>query len=209
MTIAMLERSQLAVLLIDIQRIDWTGVDLPQEPELVRLENLFLLADWMDLPTIATFEHPVDRNGMFPERLEKVFPVEGQRFTKRTYNCCLEPTILGAIKKLTVEQIAIAGAETDVCIMQSTLGLLNMGYQVFLLEDCLYTTEPNPRPALNRMYQAGAIPSTFKSFAYELAVSVDHSPWLDTWIEKDRDYAKPFPKNFREPELLPAWGPKL
>lgn len=209
MSIIVPERSQVAILSVDFQCIDWTGIDLPQEPELARTENLFLLADWMDLPTIAVFEHPVDRNGMFPERLEKVFPARGQRFTKRTYNCCLEPTILEAIKALPGRQIAVVGAETDVCILQSTLGLLKLGYEVFLLEDCLYTSEPQPRPALDRMYRAGAIPSTFKSLAYELAVSVDHTPWMDTWIDRDRTYAKPFPDGFQEPELLPPWEPKL
>jgi hypothetical protein len=208
MTIVTLERSQVSLLLVDVQCINWTGVELPKEPELVRLENLFRLADWMELPTIATFEHPVDRNGMLPERLEGLFPAHGERFTKRTYNCCLEPTILEAIKALPGRQIAVAGAETDVCIMQSVLGLLKMGYQVFLIEDCLYTTEPQPRPALDRMIRSGAIPSTFKSFAYELAVSVDHTPWLDTWIERDRPYAKPWPKDFGEPELYPAWEPR-
>jgi hypothetical protein len=173
------------------------------------LENLFLLAKWTDLPTIAAFEHPFDRNGMLPERLENAFPAHGQRFTKRTYNCCLEPTILEAIKALPGRQIAVVGAETDVCVLQSTLGLLTLGYEVFLLEDCLYTSEPQPRPALERMYRAGAIPSTFKSFAYELAVSVDHKPWMDTWIEREREYAKPFPDGFREPALLPLWEPKI
>jgi hypothetical protein len=209
MDVITLERAEVSVLLVDAQIIDWTGVVLPEEPELVRLENLIRLADWMELPLIATFEHPVERNGMFPERLEKVYPAQGQRFTKRTYNCCLEPTILAAIRALPGKQIAVAGAETDVCIMQTVLGLLRLGFQVFLLEDCLYTTEPQPRPALDRMYRSGAIPSTFKSFAYELAVSVDHSPWLDTWLERDRSYAKPFPEDFDEPELLPAWEPKL
>jgi hypothetical protein len=207
--IATLEQSQDSQLLVDVQCINWTGVELPKEPQLVRLENLLRLADWMELPVIATFEHPVDRNGMFPERLEGLFPARGRRFTKRTYNCCLEPTILEAIKALPGKQIAVAGAETDVCIMQTVLGLLKLGYQIFLLEDCLYTTEPQPRPALDRMYRAGAVPITFKSFAYELAVSVDHSPWLDTWIERDRPYAKPFPEEFGGPEMYPDWEPKL
>ena len=93
--------------------------------------------------------------------------------------------------------------------MLSVLGLLKLDYKVFLLEDCLYTSEPNPRPALDRMYRAGAIPSTFKSLAYELIVSVDHTPWLKTWIDRDSPYTKPFPKDFKEPELYPVWEPKL
>lgn len=207
------ERSDVGVLLIDVQPLFWDlafdGDEAAQEPVMARLVHLLMLAEWMELPLIATFEHPVEQNGQLPERLEEVFPAHGQRFTKRTYNCCLEPTIREAIKRLPVQQFAVAGAETDVCILQSVMGLLGMGYQVFLLEDCLFTSEPHRGPALRRMYQAGAIPCTFKSFAYELAESVDHTPWLETWLERDTEYAKPFPEAFDPPEDFPGWRPKL
>ncbi len=144
-----------------------------------------------------------------PDRLEKVFPDQGFKFIKRTYNSCLEPTIREAIRKSGVEQFAVAGAETDVCIMQSVLGLLEMGYQVFLLEDCLFTSESSPGPAIRRMYQAGAIPATFKSLAYELAVSVDQTPWLKNWIGKGRNDVKPFPDSFKPIESFPDWEQKF
>ena len=155
-----------------------------------------MLADWMDLPTVTTFEHPVVENGELPNRLEELFPTSGQRFTKRTYDCTLEMTINQAVKRLPVSQIAVVGAETDVCVMQSVLGLLRMEYQVFLLEDCLFTTEPNPSPALKRMYNSGVVPCTLRSFTYELLQSVDHTPWSETWIDRDRDYAKQLPERF-------------
>lgn len=214
MEIAGAESSQIGVLLIDAQPAFWDYAfpdnDDKKEPVMVRLEHLLMLADWMELPLIATFEDPISENGELPARLEAVFPAEGQRFTKKTFNCTLEWTISQAIKRLPVQQFAVAGAETDVCIMQSVLGLLRMGYQVFLLEDCLFTTEPHPGPALRRMYQAGAIPSTLKSLAYELAISTERIPWYpEGWIERDRTYAKPFPENFTTPEKWPPWEPKL
>ena len=214
MEIAGIESSNIGVLLIDAQPAFWDYAfpdnDDKKEPVMVRLEHLLMLADWMELPLIATFEDPVSENGELPDRLEAVFPAEGQRFTKKTFNCTLEWTISQAIKRLPVQQFAVAGAETDVCIMQSVLGLLRMGYQVFLLEDCLFTTEPHPGPALRRMYQAGAIPSTLKSLAYELVISTDRIPWYpEGWIERDRTYAKPFPKEFLVPEKWPSWEPKF
>jgi nicotinamidase-related amidase len=213
MSATVLRRSDLGVLIIDAQPSFW-GFAFGEDPErmepiLTRIEHLLKLADWMELPLIATFEHPVEKHGQLPDRLEEAFPVAGKRFTKRTYNCCLELTIREAIEALPVQQFAVAGAETDVCILQSVLGLLDMGYQVVLLEDCLFTTEPHPGPAMRRMYQAGAIPSTFKSLAYELAGSVDHTPWLETWIEKERDYSKPFYEDFGPLETFPQWEPKI
>lgn len=214
MSITQIDRSQLGVLLIDVQPIFWGtafGDDSDRkEPIMVRLEHLLMLADWMELPLIATFEHPVSRNGELPDRLEAVFPKRGLRYTKKTFDCTSEKTICDSIKRLSVQQFVVTGAETDVCIMQSVFGLLRMRYTVFLMEDCLFTSEPHPGPALRRMYQAGAIPCTVKALAYELAGSVERAPWYpEAWIDKDCSYAKPFPKEFLVPETWPSWKPKL
>ena len=212
MTSMVIEAAQLGVLLIDAQPLFWDYAfpeeDTQKEAIMVRMEHLLMLAGWMEIPVMATFEDPVADNGELPERLEKVFPERGRRFTKKTFNLTLEGTIEQAIKRLPITQFAVAGAETDVCILQSVLGLLGMGYQVFILEDCLFTSEPHPGPAIRRMYQAGAIPCTVKTLAYELAISTDRTPWYpEGWIDRDRSYAKPFPEKFVVPEEWPPWEP--
>jgi len=213
MSATVIDRSNLGILLIDAQPHFWNSAfsnnEEKMEAVLIRMEHLLMLADWMELPLITTSEHPVSKHGQLPDRLEKVFPEHGQRFTKHTYNCCSEIAIQEAINGLSVQQFVVSGAETDVCILQSVLGLLNMGYQVFLLEDCIFTSEAHPGPAIRRMYHAGAIPSTFKSLAYELTGSVDHTPWLPTWTEKGKDHIKPFPENYRRIESFPPWEPKI
>jgi len=214
MEIPRIDRSKIGILLIDVQPffLDFAfpeGVD-GKESLLVRFEHLLMLADWMNLPLIATFENPVSQNGELPERLEAVFPKKGGRFVKNYFDCTSEDEIREAVEEMPVKQIAVAGAETDVCIMQSVLGLLKMGYQVFLLEDCLFTSESHPGPALRRMYQAGAAPCTLKSMAYELVRCVDDIPWYPDATTSDSDPdAKPFPKNFTPPEEWPIWEPKI
>lgn len=214
MDILRIDPSQIAVLLIDVQPtfLDYAFPDNEdnKEPLMVRLEHLLLLAGWMDLPLVATFEKPISTNGQLPERLEAVFPPAGQRFVKNYFGCMTEPDIAGAIKQLAVKQIVVAGAETDVCVLQSVLGLRQAGYQVFLLEDCLFTSESQPAPALRRMVQAGAIPCTLKTMAYELVRCVDDIPWYpEAWAGKDHSDVKPFPKNFTPPEEWPIWERKL
>ena len=211
--IAWADSSRLGVLLIDAQPGFWEvafpGDEAGRRPVMVRLQHLLMLADWLELPVVATFEDPVAKHGELPERLEAVFPASGRRFTKKTYNLTLEWTISQALRRLQVQQFAVAGAETDVCVIQSVLGLLRMGYQVFVLEDCLFTSEPHPSPALRRMELAGAIPTTLKSLAYELVASTERTPWYpEGWIDLERAYAKPFPKQFVVPEAWPAWAPR-
>ncbi len=169
------------LIFIDVQPFFADLMYGPPEPTMARLEHLLLLARTFAIPTIATFEHPVTRNSWLPERLERVFPTDGQRFIKHTFNLCAEPEIRQAVQSLNVRQLIVAGAETDVCVVQSTLGLLDLGYQVFLVEDCLFTAEPNTGPALRRMEQAGAIPLTYKTLHYELKRSVDPEPFHLAW----------------------------
>jgi nicotinamidase-related amidase len=169
----MAKPDDLAIVVIDVQPGFLDGwMAGSSEPVLARVELLFGLATVYDLPLLATFEQPVEKKGWLPARLEPYFPAHGQRHTKQTFNCCSEPAILTAIGGLGRAQIAVAGGETDVCVLQSVLGLIAAGKQVFLLEDALFSSEPNVGPAIRRMESAGAIPSTVKTLYYELRRSV-------------------------------------
>src|ERR687893_1923355 len=163
----------LAIVVIDVQPYFLDGwMAGESEPLLARLEFLFALATVYEAPFLATFEQPIETKGWLPQRLEPFFPAHGQRHTKQTFNCCGEPSILAAIGDLGRGQIAVAGGETDVCVLQSVLGLIEVGQQVFLLEDALFSSEPNIGPAIRCMESAGAIPSTVKILNYELRRSV-------------------------------------
>ena len=205
--------STIGILVIDVQP---AFVDLAY-PErgpgldalMLRLEPLLMLADWLDLPTVATFETPTSENGELPDRLERVFPSAGKKFVKNFFGCVSETGIAAAVRQPNVRRWAVAGAETDVCVLQSTLGLLEAGYEVFLLEDCLFTTEPHPGPALRRMYQAGAVPTTLKTMAYELVQCADQIPWYPEYWAPTYQPEKPFPANFIAPEDWPAWEPSF
>ena len=192
----------LAVLLIDVQSYFLDGWMAGEaEPLLARLDHLLALATVYDLPCLATFEQPVERKGWLPERLEPFVPARGARFTKNTFDCFGEAEIRGALDRLGRRQFAVAGGETDVCVLQSVLGLLDGGYEVFLLEDCLFSAEPHIGPALRRMERAGAVPCTVKTLHYELRRSVATPP--PNAVFAARCPGLPI----GDPEALPAWRP--
>lgn len=203
MTLTVIDPEKIGVLLVDVQPVFLDSMYGSQEPVVLRLERLLMLTDLLKLPLIATFEHPVETKGGLPKRLEKVFPIHGQRFVKKTYNACSDVSVSQAIRKLPIRQFAIAGGETDVCVMQSALGLLGMGFEVFLLEDSIFSSEPHPRPALDRMRNAGVIPCTFKILFYELLRTVDR----EAWPREARVRLDSFPADFFEVEKLPSWQP--
>ena len=86
-------------------------------------------------------------------------------------------------------------------MLQSVLGLIEAGQQVFLLEDALFSSEPSVGPAIRRMESAGAIPSTVKILNYELRRSVVEP-------RAERIFPERFPVlALAEPERLPRWTP--
>jgi nicotinamidase-related amidase len=202
LTTSTISASDLAIVVIDVQPYFLEGWMAGETDVLLaRLEFLLALATVYDLPLLATFEQPVERKGWLPERLEPFFPAKGLKQTKQTFNCCGEPDIVTAIAGLGRRQLAVAGGETDVCVLQSVLGLLREGYEVFLLEDVLFSSEPHAGPALRRMERAGAIPSTVKTLNYELRLSTAAA-------RAEQRFPEVLPGLFLpEPEQLPDWKP--
>jgi len=172
-----LDPHELAVLLIDVQPFFVSQMVGSEEPLLIRLEQLLIMTNWFQLPVLATCEEPIDRKGKLSERLQAKFPSHGQLHRKQTYDLCGEPKILQSLTKLGRKQLIVAGTETDVCVLQSVLGLLAHDYQVFILEDCLFSSTSGTEAAVYRMRQAGAIPITYKSLHYELLKTENSAQW--------------------------------
>ena len=86
----------------------------------------------------------------------------------------------------TLEEV-IVGCETDVCVMQSYLGLLSLGYEVYLVENLLFGSSLDMAAAVTRMKGEGATFISYKSLFYELARSVEIEDSLEKSgpIQKD------------------------
>ena len=94
--------------------------------------NLVRLLGYFEFPIVATLERPVDRKGLLPEqigkRLERPLersPGRSRGFSKRSiFDLCKEKTVRRHLARLKKKQAIVAGCETDVCVLQSCLGLL-------------------------------------------------------------------------------------
>jgi hypothetical protein len=58
-------------------------------------------------------------------------------------------------------------------VLQSCLGLLDLGYQVFVVEDLLFSSAGDVVAAIARMQAEGAVFLTYKTLYYELIQAVD------------------------------------
>jgi hypothetical protein len=85
------------------------------------------------------------------------------------YNALDNPKVLEAVEKTGRDHLAIAGITTEGCVLYTALGAVRKGYTVAIVEDATAgeTLEAH-NIAIQRMIQAGIIPTTVVSFATEL-----------------------------------------
>jgi hypothetical protein len=85
------------------------------------------------------------------------------------YNALDNPKMAEAVKKTGRTHLAIAGITTEGCVLYTALGALRLGYTVAIVEDATAgETREAHDVAIQRMIQAGIIPTTVVSFATEL-----------------------------------------
>jgi isochorismatase family protein len=76
---------------------------------------------------------------------------------KMTFSCLDEPVILDRLQQQGRRQIIVTGMECHVCVLQTVLDLLDAGYQVFVVDDCVASRTPENRMlGIERMRQNGA-----------------------------------------------------
>ena len=60
-------------------------------------------------------------------------------FTKPTFGLAGTPEILEAVLATERRTAVLVGAETDVCVYQSAVGLLDAGLRVIAVEDAIFS----------------------------------------------------------------------
>jgi nicotinamidase-related amidase len=89
-------------------------------------------------------------------------------------NAFADARFAAAVEATGRRKLAIAGVSTEGCVLQSVLGALRLGYEVYVVADASGSlTKETHDIALQRMVQAGAVPTTWYSLAGEL--EYDHT----------------------------------
>ena len=77
-------------------------------------------------------------------------------FEKTHFSCAAEPGVVELLRATGRQQILLTGTETHVCVLQTALGLLAAGFDVFLVADAASSRTPeNRQAAIERLRAAG------------------------------------------------------
>jgi nicotinamidase-related amidase len=130
------------------------------------------IARRMSIPVFATVEDP-GRNGMTTERvlacLEKGAPQRDKRFFGLCGQSNLKEEILGQPKRTAV----LIGMDTDVCVLQSAVGLLAEGFRSIIVSDATEASGPARDQGLARAQTLGVELVATRGLYYEWARSLE------------------------------------
>jgi nicotinamidase-related amidase len=143
-------------------------------PVLQRIGWLIGVANWLDIPIVATAED-IPREGRVDAHICYMLPLETPIYDKMVFDLTADATILAAVAGTQRHTAVLAGLETDVCVAQSALGLLGCGYRVAVVADAVAAPGTAHTFGLERMRQAGVVVLGTKSLFYEWVRTVERT----------------------------------
>ncbi|KAI7845477.1 hypothetical protein COHA_001025 [Chlorella ohadii] len=132
-------------------------------------------AQALQLPVIVTEQYP-KALGNTVEELREFIPAEAPVVAKTKFSMCTDE-VNAALDKLGggVKRVLIVGIETHVCVLQTTLDLLERGYEVHVLVDGVSSQRLGDRSvALQRLAQSGAFLATSEMVMFQMMVNTAH-----------------------------------
>jgi nicotinamidase-related amidase len=165
-----LTADQGALLIIDVQEKLLKAID-GAEQVLSRTLLLVEAAKILEVPVFATEQYP---KGLGPtvEPLASLIP---DRPAKLTFQCLGAPGIDEALASTGIRHVTLAGIETHVCVAQTALELLKLGYQVQVAVDAVGSRFAIDHDfALRRLETAGAVLSTSEAILFEWTETAGH-----------------------------------
>jgi nicotinamidase-related amidase len=158
------DHSDCVLVVIDVQPGIGGDADV-----LARAHWLVRLARALDVPIVVTEEEPERHGATRPGFVESGTPV----FRKPTFGLAGTPEILDAVTATGRGTAVLVGFETDVCVYQSAVGLLDAGLRVLVVEDAVGSPGEMHARGLARLRDAGVRLTHCKALGYEWVRTVE------------------------------------
>jgi nicotinamidase-related amidase len=178
-----------ALLVVDIQD---KLIRTIREGELViaNTARLVRAAGSLGMPCWATEQYP---QGLGPtvESLRELIP---HRSAKTFFHCCEVAEIVEQLHGRSIRHITLAGIEAHVCVAQTALELMGMGFRVQVPADAVASrAHIDWEFALRRLEHAGVVVTTTEATLFEWVERSDH-PQFKSISGLIKDFVPPRPR---------------
>ena len=173
-------REDCVLVVVDAQpgffRKDWFA-EADTAAALAALERaawLVSVAASLEIPIVVTEEEP-ERNGATEPHIAERLPTGTPVLRKGTFGLAGEPEILAAVRATGRRTAIVVGCETDVCVAQSAIGLLEHGFGCVVVDDATFSPGEMHARGLDRIATAGVARNHAKGLTYEWLGTVDEA----------------------------------
>lgn len=162
----MLSLKNTAVILVDVQE-KLSRVMYQREELLQNLQKLIKGSRVLGVPILWVEQNPEGLGPTVSEIADLL--TDRQPIRKLSFSCCGSHQFVQALKKLKCKQILITGIETHVCVHQTAMDLLSLGYEVQIVADAVSSRTPENRQiGLEKMRNAGSTLTSTEMALFEL-----------------------------------------
>src|SRR5687767_14321710 len=168
-----LDVSKAALLVIDVQEAFRNVIS-----DFERLTSRIPLAirgfQILERPVFVTEQYPKGL-GRTAEEIRAVLPEDFDYLEKTAFSSCGASGLKDGFNAGDLRQIVICGLETHVCVNQTAHDLLDLGFEVHLLTDCVASRSDHDKAAgLSKMFASGVVPSSVEMPLFELMRNARH-----------------------------------
>ena len=129
----------------------------------------------LDVPVLVTEQYPKGL-GKTAEEIQLVLSEDPQIFEKTAFSSCGAGAFIDRLNEIGARQIVLCGLETHVCVNQTAHDLLDRGFDVHLLTDCVCSRfEHDKKAGLSKMRSSGVVPSSIEMALFELMRDSKHT----------------------------------
>ena len=164
-----LDPSDTQLLVVDLQ-VKLLPLIQGHEQVAATCARMIRAADVFGLPVTVTEQYPQGLGPTHAQVRDALGTVGHTQFEKMSFSCCGDEAVKNHLGSVGRNQILVCGIEAHVCVQQTVLDLLNLGWEPFVLADGVSSrVEFDYDIALLRMQQGGAVVTTCESVLFELA----------------------------------------
>ncbi len=162
----MLDLNNTALIIIDVQG-KLANLMYQKKSLFKNLTQIIKGAILLKIPIIMTEQNPKGLGPTIPEITELLPDIEP--IPKMSFSCCGESDFMESLKEIGRSQLLITGIETHICVYQTSVDLVRMGYEVQVVSDAVSSrVQENRQLALQRMNDAGIRPTSVEMALFEL-----------------------------------------
>jgi nicotinamidase-related amidase len=164
-----IERGNSLFLLIDIQVQLFSVMDDKVRKTVENNTNLLIASmKVLNIPVVIS-EQYTKGLGVTVESIRCNLDDLYQPAEKVCFSCWDKQDIQERIRRFNARHIIIAGIETHVCVLQTTLDLLSSGYNVHVVSDAVCSRHKSDfKTGLRLLEQAGAVVTTTETVIFQL-----------------------------------------